>query len=295
MRQEIEGQLIQFLARLSMNWHQPLYVDGMSVGTNFRYVEVEVDPSLRKDIPILLQTGWGSGWEGILPLAFRLACLGYRVVLVSLPGYGKSQNPPPRYWKESLFNHHASVVIKVLRKFGIQKAYFVGHSMGAEVLAEAARMCPWLCEKLMLLHPSGVEKVGFFGKFALLLRFASSGARLRREYFRSPKSQNDELKVLIDICGKQNSPWRGRLRLRWAEFKEICRGGLLDTLKRVPSPVIFLSGSRDTVYSAWRCFELIYMAIPEKKIRWSILPENLHNPTLFHAEETAKMIDDLLS
>jgi pimeloyl-ACP methyl ester carboxylesterase len=294
MKEQLERYLQEFLVRLNVKRRLPLYVDGMSVGTDFRYVAVDVDPSLKKPIPILLLTGWGSGWEGILPLAFSLTCRGYRVILVSLPGYGNSKNPPPRYWRENLYRHHADIVLTVLDKFATRKAYFVGHSMGAEVLAEAARICPKMCEKLVLLHPSGIKKVGFFGKFVLLCEFAASGARLRREYRDSPESSHDPLKALIDLCGTQKSPWRGRLKLRWAEFQEICRGGLLETLKEVSAPIIFLSGGRDTVYPAWESFHLIYQAIPEKKIAWNILPENHHNPTLFHSDTTAETIDDLL-
>jgi pimeloyl-ACP methyl ester carboxylesterase len=167
--------------------------------------------------------------------------------------------------------------------------------MGAQVLAEAARICPEACEKLLLLHPSGIEKVGFFGKFALLWRFVASGVRLRREYHASPESSHNQLQELIDFCGRQKSPWWGRRKLRRAEFQEICRGGLLKTLQEVASPIIFLSGGRDTVYPAWESFHLIYQAIPEKKIAWNILPGNHHNPTLFHPEITAEAIDGLLN
>ncbi|MDP1845964.1 MAG: alpha/beta hydrolase [Candidatus Moranbacteria bacterium] len=295
MAAQLKKHLQEFLTRLEKKYYLPFYTDGMSLGTDFRDVSVEVEPSLKKSMPILLLTGWGSGWEGILPLAFSLACLGYRVILISLPGYGESENPPPRYWRKDLCSHHSGIVLAVLQTFAIHKAYFIGHSMGAEVLAEAARINREVCEKLVLLHPSGLEEVGFFGKIALLWRFAASGIRLRKEYSRSAESQDDDLEVLINFCGAQKSPWWGRLRLRWAEFQEICRGGLLETLKRVPSRIIFLSGGRDTVYPPWGSFALIQQAVPDEKIGWNIIPGNHHNPTLFHPGITAKAIDDLLN
>jgi len=294
MKEDLKMYLREFLEKLEVKWHQPLYVDGMSVGTDFRSISLSVDRSQIKPIPILLLTGWGSGWEGILPLAFSLACRGYRIILVSLPGYGESKNPPPRYWKKDLFGHHAGIAIKVLQKFAVEKAYFVGHSMGAEILAEAARRCPKRCEKLLLLHPSGVERAGFFGKIALIWNFVASGIRLRREYQASPESQDDPLKELIDFCGKQKSPWLGRLRQRRAEFREVSKGRLLEKVKEVSSPIAFLSGGRDTVYPAWDNFGIICMVIPKRKIRWKIIPENLHNPTLYNSEKTAEAIDELL-
>lgn len=295
MEELLERYFQEFLAQLNVKWYQPLYVDGMSVGTDFRSISLDVDPSLKKTIPILLLTGWGSGWEGILPLAFSLARRGYRVILVSLPGYGESKNPPPRYWQEDIYRRHSRIVLAVLRKFAIGRAYLVGHSMGAEILAELARFYPEVCEKLLLLHPSGVERAGFFGKITLMWNFVASGIRLRKEYQALPEIQNDPLKEIVDFCGRQKSPWWGRLKQRWAEFLEICRGSLLEKLKEISSPIAFLSGGRDTVYPAWRSFEMICLAIPEKKIRWNILPENHHNPTLYQTDKTAEAIDNLLS
>lgn len=46
------------------------------------------------DDVILLVTGFGSGWPGIALLASELVKLGHHVVMVSLLGYGNSDNPP---------------------------------------------------------------------------------------------------------------------------------------------------------------------------------------------------------
>ncbi|MDD5489753.1 MAG: alpha/beta hydrolase, partial [Candidatus Moranbacteria bacterium] len=211
-------------------------------------------PPLHGAAPVLLATGWGSGWEGIAPLAFSFACEGFDVVLLSFPGYGNSENPPPNFYKfGGLYRNCAVAATNILKTAGFSKAYFVGHSMGAEILAKAAAICPRASEKLVLMNPSGVRPVsGFWAKAALAWRFAASGAKLRREYHRSKRSKDDYLKPLIDMCGQQKSPWGwGRRRQRWAEFKELCKGQLPKILENVTCPVVFFSGDRDTVYPAY--------------------------------------------
>lgn len=237
-------------------------------------------------------TGWGSGYEGILPLAFSLACEGYKIILVSLPGYGNSKNPSPGFYRSYfLFYNYAQVIVALLRRLGVEEAYFVGHSMGAEILAWAAAEWSDVCRKLVLLHPSGLWSIkGFWPKFSLFWRFAASGVRLRREYCSSPESWGDYFAPLIEMCDGQKSPWRGRLGQRKAEFQKICEGGLPSALFNVTAPVVFISGSRDTVFNADRSLVRIREIPMRGELKWEIIPENMHNPTLFWPEKTASVI-----
>jgi len=297
MARKIEELVQQFLDQLNRMHYQHFYIDGMQPGVDFRSIrlEIEDDPAKRKPIPILLSTGWGSGWEGILPLAFSLACRGYRVILVSLPGYGDSENPPRRYYREHLYRHHAQAVLAVLRNFGISKAYFVGHSMGAEILAEAAWYSSEICEKLVLFHPTGLKKIGFFEKFSLFWKFTVSGARLRWKHYRGLDGCDKAFEVLIKFCGEQRSPWWGRFGQRWAEFSQICQGGLIKRVKEIKSKIIFISGSQDTVYNAWKSRNILIEALTKEGFKANIIFDNPHNPTLYHSERTANIIVRRLS
>lgn len=296
MFRERQGYLAEVIAQLNKVWHQPLYVDGQTVGTDFRIIQIR--SLLKSSIPILLLTGWGSGWEGIVPLAFSLACEGYPVVLLSLPGYGNSKNPSlEKFWHQDLYCTYATVALKFLKKLGFSEAYFVGHSMGAEILAKAAAISPGTCQKLVLLNPSGTKPVsGCWAKAALMWRFAASGARLRKEYHQSEESRDDYLKPLIDMCGEQKSPWRwGRLGQRRAEFNELCKGQLPEILKKVACPIVFISGDRDTVYPAYESDRIIQKALGCLLNYDCEIVEGLHhNPTLFHSDKTAHIIAEHL-
>lgn len=295
MHLERQKYLAGAIHQLEFALFQHLYVDGHSLGIYFRTIQ-KISP-LGSASPVLLATGWGSGWEGIVPLAFSLTCEGFTVVLLSFPGYGDSENPPPEFWEHNLYRNYANVALKILKMLGFSGAYFVGHSMGAEILAKAAAISPGSCEKLVLLNPSGIKSVsGFWAKAALAWRFASSGAGLRKEYYSSPESKDDYLAPLIEMCGQQKSPWGwSRLRQRRAEFNELCKGQLPEILKKVTCPIVFISGDRDTVYPAHESDRVIQKTLGCLLNYDCEIVEGLHhNPTLFHSEQTAHIIAEYL-
>jgi pimeloyl-ACP methyl ester carboxylesterase len=82
--------------------------------------------------------GWtcdSSSWEGQVP-EFADE---YRVVTIDLPGHGKSGSPSDGKFSMSLF---ARAVEAVRAESGAEKIVLVGHSMGAPVIKEYARMYP---------------------------------------------------------------------------------------------------------------------------------------------------------
>jgi pimeloyl-ACP methyl ester carboxylesterase len=82
--------------------------------------------------------GWtcdSSSWQGQVP-AFADE---YRVVTIDLPGHGKSGSPSDGKFSMSLF---ARAVEAVRAETGAERIVLVGHSMGAPVIKQYARMYP---------------------------------------------------------------------------------------------------------------------------------------------------------
>lgn len=71
----------------------------------------------------------------------------HRVVALDLIGFGYSERP--RNANYSL-TAHATRVLAVMDKLGIQKASLIGHSMGGEVVMRVAAMAPDRVDKLVL-------------------------------------------------------------------------------------------------------------------------------------------------
>lgn len=105
------------------------------------------------DQVLLLIHGLGSnikGWGRNIPELAKH----YRVIAVDLPGYGLSSKD---YYPYSL-SFYAQVLTEMLTNLGIDKAVFVGHSMGGQISILAALEFPDRVSKLVLISPAGVEK-----------------------------------------------------------------------------------------------------------------------------------------
>ena len=78
----------------------------------------------------------------------------YRVIAVDLPGYGKSDKG---YYQYSM-SWYARVLTELLTELNIEKAIFVGHSMGGQISMVASLNYPEKVEKMVLISPAGFEK-----------------------------------------------------------------------------------------------------------------------------------------
>ncbi len=102
---------------------------------------------------LLLIHGLGSNAKGWIKNIPELAKK-YRVLAVDLPGYGKSDKG---YFQFSL-PFYATVLTELLETLKIDKATFVGHSMGGQIAMVTSLLFPERVERLVLISPAGFEK-----------------------------------------------------------------------------------------------------------------------------------------
>ncbi len=123
-----------------------------------KYVKVRnvniamIDEGSSNDVIILIH-GLGSnakGWIKNLPELVK----NFRVIAVDLPGYAKSDKG---YFKYSL-PFYAQVLTEMMNEMNIDKATFVGHSMGGQIAMITSLAYPESVEKLVLISPAGFEK-----------------------------------------------------------------------------------------------------------------------------------------
>ena len=98
---------------------------------------------------IVLVHGIGASARYFEPLAAELSA-GARVHCLELPGHAGLPRPREPLTMEG----YAEVVVRALRLAGISRAQLVGHSMGCQVVVEAARLAPELVTSLLLLGPT---------------------------------------------------------------------------------------------------------------------------------------------
>ena len=97
-------------------------------------------------------SGWSNFVRNIGPLSER-----YRVILVDMPGFGKS-DPIVIGPENDRLHVNAKIFVDFLDALGIERAHFVGNSMGGGTSACVAIAYPERVDKLVLMGAAGGGK-----------------------------------------------------------------------------------------------------------------------------------------
>lgn len=113
--------------------------------------------------PVVFVHGGGPGASGWNNWFSNVAAISehFRVLLVDMPGWGQSD---PVVVNEPRFQFNARVFKDMLDALGIEKAHFVGNSMGGGSAAKFAIDYPERVEKLVLMGSAGSGASLFFPK-----------------------------------------------------------------------------------------------------------------------------------
>jgi pimeloyl-ACP methyl ester carboxylesterase len=171
-----------------------------------RNIQVACIDEGRSDQVLLLIHGLGSyakGWIRNIPELAKH----YRVIAVDLPGYGKSDKG---YYEYSL-PFYAQVLTELLDQLQIEKATFVGHSMGGQIAMVTSLLHPDRVDKLVLVSPAGFEKFtdgeGAWMKKAMSPEFVHDTAirnidvNLKANFYRMPPEAEFMITERIQMRG----------------------------------------------------------------------------------------------
>ncbi|MEE5092095.1 alpha/beta fold hydrolase [Xanthomonas euvesicatoria] len=159
--------------------------DGKSIevdGVKVHYHDVGTGPAL------VLLHGSGPGASGysnyvrnIEPLAEK-----FRVICPDLPGFGKSDMKPvsvpiPGWW--------TNIIVGLLEKLGIEKAHFIGNSMGGMITLKLALEQPQRVDRMILMGPGG--------GFPVSSVFRTEGIKTLAGFYDGPGPSLERLKSFI--------------------------------------------------------------------------------------------------
>ena len=85
----------------------------------------------------------------------------YRIIAPDLPGFGNSTHTIPDY----SFRAHAHYVLELLDKLKIQRAHFVGYSMGGGVALSLADIAPQRVASITMLSAVGVQEMELLDEY----------------------------------------------------------------------------------------------------------------------------------
>ncbi len=244
---------------------------------------------------------WGSGGPAavilpgmaatardLAPQIRLLRSLGYTVHVIDLPGFAL---PPALSVHDARIPRLADYVVETVRALGVERALFLGHSLGGGLSLYVAIGRPDLVERLVLIAPAALGRslVWTYKLFcmplvgrALLRPYRRGNARHTRHFLIGSARRNDERFISTLLRLDRHTPLKVRTMraIVWANqpspLKRILLllvpGGeqgaftlkaRLDGLRRVPT--LLLWGSEDRVMCV-RDAAALRLAHPEAEI-----------------------------
>ncbi len=101
--------------------------------------------------PLICVHGLGATKASFMTTVAALAPQGHRVIAIDLPGFGDSDKPRGGRYDAIWF---ADAIRELLDELGIERASFVGNSMGGRIAIEVGISAPERVDKLVLLAPA---------------------------------------------------------------------------------------------------------------------------------------------
>jgi pimeloyl-ACP methyl ester carboxylesterase len=185
-------------------------------------------------------SGWSNFRGNIGPLSQH-----YRVLLVDMPGFGKSAKP---YYNEPQGAYNARALRDLLDTLKIQKAHFIGNSLGGHSALKFALDYPDRAGRLIAMAPASANMV------TTTTPMPTEGIKLLQGYYRGSGPSVERLKAFIqtlvydsswltdDIIkeryecsidpeimkwSKEMGPRPGRIEPLWRDFDKITHPTLL--------------------------------------------------------------------
>lgn len=235
--------------------------------------------------PVVLVHGMGSDhtvWEGLVSLLKEK----YRVAAVDLRGHGLSSKTPGPYNMELFAND----IDSLLNSLEINKAHFIGHSMGGAIVQELAIKYPEKVQSLTLISSFAHVDSQLRSKFLDLMKIlddegfnAFFDACLNLTYTPEFKTEHHELfEEVMDIMAKSTS-----IPALKESIKACLDVNFKDSLKKINLPTLIIAGSED-VFTPINLAEELKKGIPHSKIE--IMDHVGHNLPVENPKDTYLVI-----
>jgi 4,5:9,10-diseco-3-hydroxy-5,9,17-trioxoandrosta-1(10),2-diene-4-oate hydrolase len=126
-------------------------------------------------------SGWGNFRDNVPDLARN-----FKVVMIDTPHFGASDKPLERYIDAAWY---AEIVSEALVQLGIDRAHFVGNSLGGSVAIHLALTHPEQVDRLVLM--------GTAGSLAMFSALPTEGAKHLMGYYRGEGPTRAKLEAFI--------------------------------------------------------------------------------------------------
>lgn len=246
--------------------------------------------------PLICFHGGGPGASGWSNFRDNVAAFSgkYRTLLVDLPQYGKSDKIPLTGGRLSA---NAEIMRDFLDAVGIEKADFVGNSMGGQVALKMAIDYPERMGHIVVIGSTPVM-------YSLFCPMPVEGIKLINNYYKGEGPTLEKLKVLLttlvyDASNLTDEVLKERFEtsidpdiIRVNKGPQPARQDLTPDFSRIKSPVLVVWGMDDR-FGALDVGILMTRAIPNAQMH--IFNKCGHWAQVEHADEFNALVLDFMS
>lgn len=248
---------------------------------------------------VVLLHGLGATNASMLP-TFRELARDHRVIAPDLPGFGDSGKPVRAYHAEFF----ADWTLQLLDKLGVDRAHFIGNSMGGRISIEVALQAPDRVDRMVLLAPAVAMRR--FRQFVPIARIARPElaalpvqashpmvvSTVRMMFSKSRRLEDSWYAAAADEFIRVFRTRRGRIAF-FSAAREIYldrpwgEGGFWKRLEALDRPAVFIWGDRDVLVPSGFA-KHVETAVPHA--RSIVLGDCGHVPQYEHPELTHRVV-----
>lgn len=217
--------------------------------------------------PMLLVHGWGGSSESLTPLG-KLLAKKYKVILLDLPGFGKSDLPEPSWGVEE----YANLMVELMESLKIKKVHYFGHSFGGGLGIYLAATKPAFVSSLTLCNSSykRTNKISVLAK--IFHHFFPKNNPPFRRFLYSLLFRSSDISTYPQL--EQN-------------FRKIIKQDLTELSKQITCNTLLVWGASDTITPVTWAYEL-HNNITNSILK--VIPQTRHSLPLRSPELVAQEI-----
>jgi pimeloyl-ACP methyl ester carboxylesterase len=242
-------------------------------------------------------SAWSNWKQNVAPLAAH-----FRVLAIDQPGYGRSDKP---VIKGGMWEFYARAVRGLLDELGIERASFIGNSLGGGTTLKFAIDYPERTDRLVLMGPAG-------GMLPITSVWPSEGLRTLMAFYAPPGPSREKMQAIIEALmynpGKvdpdvleeryQAAIDPEAMATATAVFKAVQSGEpvlvaeeLWRDVHRITNPTLLTWGREDRVVPL---DSALFMTRHMPNARLHVFPNCGHWAQVEHAREFERLVIDFL-
>lgn len=230
---------------------------------------------------ILFLHGWADSGQTFEMMARDLVKKdgSLRLVLLDLPGFGGTQNPPVAWGLEE----YALFVSAFLKKLALKSSVIVGHSNGGALAIKGLAGGELSADKLILIASAGIRKSSVKkSALRILAKPAAVAVKL------APKST--QLRIRRKLYSAIGSDYLVAVHMQ-DTFKRVVSSDVVEDAAKLKLPVCLIYGENDNATPP-EFGRLLADAIPNSELH--ILPNTGHFVHQEQVYQTSKTIEDFI-